>query len=158
MSETNEALQLVADQLEEEGRSEAAGVVRAAMRKTIDTGLGTKAGGLSGTVPDGTRDAFHVGAIRVWSHATLNPGERVQIRSIGNEVTRPRGVWFNGIVDPFLAGKVEPYERFWVLVTPGSITSKMRHVFDVADVADAPLERAEDELDIYGDDCDWESC
>ena len=77
---------------------------------------------------DRRRDAIHVAVAAVKAAARLRPGEHVGLVEEANlELVGPcdRNI---GIVDPFLPGEVEPGQRFWLLLYPGTITG-LRHVW-----------------------------
>jgi hypothetical protein len=77
---------------------------------------------------DRRRDAVHVPIAAVTAAVRLSPGQHVglirddDVQQVG-PCERPIG-----IVDPFLTQEVEPGERFWLFVYPGSITG-LRHVW-----------------------------
>ena len=58
------------------------------------------------------RDAVHVAIIPMVAVREMRPGERLA----------------NGIVDPFLAANVQPGERYYLCLVPGTVTS-LRHVW-----------------------------
>lgn len=58
------------------------------------------------------RDAVHVAVIPMTAVRVMQPGERLQ----------------NGLVDPFLEAPVQPGERYWLCLFPGTVTS-LRHVW-----------------------------
>lgn len=58
------------------------------------------------------RDAVHVAVVPLVAVRRMLPGERLA----------------NGIVDPFREGPIEIGERFWLCLTPGTVTS-LRHVW-----------------------------
>jgi hypothetical protein len=58
------------------------------------------------------RDAIHIAVAPMVATAALHPGQRLQ----------------NGIVDPFLTAPVQPGERYWLFLFPGTVTG-MRHVW-----------------------------
>lgn len=74
------------------------------------------------------RDAIHVAVAPVTAGALLTPAQHIGLDPHG------KAVWAGltsaiqpiGIVDPFLAQSVQPGERFFVFLYPGSITS-LRH-------------------------------
>lgn len=92
---------------------------------------------LSGDTPP-QRDAIHIAVIPVVSRHTLEPGEPVDKDSTPgyviphSVVTRARIV---GVVDPFLRRPVKPGERFWLFLTPGTITS-LKHEWTHPDFPD----------------------
>ena len=69
------------------------------------------------------RDAFHVAVVPVVAFERLHPGQWVGIRPDGAAGV---GALSIGLVDPFLRNPVYPGQRFWLWMTPGSITS-LRH-------------------------------
>lgn len=81
-------------------------------------------------VPDGERrrDAIHVALAPVMAAERLAPGQHVGLVEAGNvELAGPCSVNI-GIVDPFLTADVEPGQRFWLCLYPGTITG-LRHVW-----------------------------
>lgn len=68
------------------------------------------------------RDAVHVAIAPVTAGERLLPGQRVAV--IHNKAYR--NATPVGIVDPFLREPVEPGDRFYVWLFPGTITS-LRH-------------------------------
>ena len=77
---------------------------------------------------DHGRDAVHVAVFQSCSRKRVRPGEWVGLVNEGDpsEVT-PYAVKVVGIVDPFVRhDQIEPGERFWVFVKPGTITG-LRH-------------------------------
>ncbi|MCE9607698.1 MAG: hypothetical protein K8U03_22650 [Planctomycetia bacterium] len=86
--------------------------------------------GLGRLIEDGDRrrDAVHVPVAAVMAATRLTPGQHVGLTQEGNiEMVGPcdRPI---GIVDPFLTKDVEPGERFWLFIYPGSITG-LRHIW-----------------------------
>ena len=81
--------------------------------------------GKLGRVITGTaeRDAIHIAVAPVIAGERLSPGFHVCM--IGDEAFAA-GRDLVGIVDPFLLVDVEPGQRFWLYLYPGSITS-LRH-------------------------------
>ena len=74
------------------------------------------------------RDALHIATISATAVQRLSPGQHVGWTS--SETARQAGPAKRnvGIVDPFLKNDVEPGQRFWLCLYPGSITS-LRHVW-----------------------------
>lgn len=72
------------------------------------------------------RDAVHFSVAPVIAKHTLKPGEHIGLGCDGCAgFTMPK-VKLIGIVDPFLSKAVQPGERFWMFLYPGTITS-LRH-------------------------------
>jgi len=70
------------------------------------------------------RDAVHIAIIPATAGERLQPGRPVEVFE---GVARPAvGTDVLGVVDPFLQQDVQEGERFWLLLTPGTITS-LRH-------------------------------
>src|SRR5262249_48014782 len=77
---------------------------------------------------DRRRDAIHIAVAPVTAAVRLEPGQHVGLVQEGNlELVGPCGGNI-GVVDPFLADAVEPGERFWLFLYPGTITG-LRHVW-----------------------------
>ena len=77
---------------------------------------------------DRRRDAVHIAVVPVISDQRLAPGQHVGL-CVPDDLERVGPCDHNiGIVDPFLASDVEPGQRFWLLLYPGTITS-LRHVW-----------------------------
>lgn len=114
------------------------------------------------------RDAIHLAVEPVISAGYLEPGTRVRIANgmafEAEEPFRPEDdSWWHGIVDPFLAKRVEPGERFWFVMKPREVRS-LRHVWshpDFPDEVGAIKERAitkEDSEQWLRDFCRAASC
>ena len=70
------------------------------------------------------RDAVHVAVVPVEAGVALEPGQHVGLSSDGTATpTRPH----IGIVDPLLTARVQPGQRFWLWLYPGTITSLVHH-------------------------------
>jgi len=64
------------------------------------------------TDPQARRDAVHVAVIPATAPCVLQPGQRLQ----------------SGVVDPFLTESVQPGQRYWLFLFPGTVTG-IRHVW-----------------------------
>ena len=77
---------------------------------------------------DRRRDAIHIAVAPVTAAGRLAPGQHVGLVEEGNpELVGPCGRNI-GIVDPFRTAEVEPGQRFWLFLYPGTITG-LRHVW-----------------------------
>ncbi len=77
---------------------------------------------------DRRRDAIHVAVAPVTAAETLVPGQHVGLVQEGNlELVGACGHNI-GVVDPFLTEQVQPGQRFWLFLYPGTITG-LRHVW-----------------------------
>jgi hypothetical protein len=77
---------------------------------------------------DRRRDAIHIAIAPVTAAERLMPGQHVGlIREDNLELVGPCDRTI-GIVDPFLSDKVEPGQRFWLFLYPGTIAG-LRHVW-----------------------------
>jgi hypothetical protein len=77
---------------------------------------------------DRRRDAIHIAVAPVTAAVRLVPGQHVGLVQAGNlELVGPCDSNI-GVVDPFLAEVVEPGQRFWLFLYPGTITG-LRHVW-----------------------------
>jgi hypothetical protein len=77
---------------------------------------------------DRRRDAIHIAVAPVMAVERLAPGQHVGLVQEGNsEMVGPCNHNI-GVVDPFLAEEVEPGQRFWLFLYPGTITG-LRHVW-----------------------------
>lgn len=73
--------------------------------------------------PEPEKDAIHIAVYPATAACLLLPGAHVGLLPDGRMGNAEKKV---GIVDPFLVSCVNPGERFWVYLYPGSITS-LRH-------------------------------
>lgn len=79
-------------------------------------------------IPDNSgRDAIHLAVEPVVAGWHMLPGQLAKIED-GEAVGATRDD-ATGIVDPFIAGSVQPGQRFWFVVLPRTITS-LRHVWN----------------------------
>lgn len=69
------------------------------------------------------RDAIHIAVAPVTAAERLSPGQHVGMMADGRAGTTRKRI---GVVDPYLHDDVEPGDRFWLFLYPGSITS-LRH-------------------------------
>jgi hypothetical protein len=77
---------------------------------------------------DRRRDAIHIAVAPVTAAERLAPGQHVGLVEEGNlELAGPCDCNI-GVVDPFLTQGVEPGQRFWLFLYPGTI-SGLRHVW-----------------------------
>jgi hypothetical protein len=77
---------------------------------------------------DRRRDAIHIAVAPVTAAKRLSPGWHVGLIEPGNlELVAPSESNI-GVVDPFLTQDVEPGQRFWLFLYPGTITG-LRHVW-----------------------------
>jgi hypothetical protein len=77
---------------------------------------------------DRRRDAIHIAVAPVTAAARLAPGQHVGLIEPDNlEMVGPCSSNI-GVVDPFLTNEVEPGQRFWLFLYPGTITG-LRHVW-----------------------------
>lgn len=83
-------------------------------------------------IPDDSgRDAIHLAVEPVVAGMDLYPGQHVGLENGRAWASAAKKL---GIVDPFLKGRVEPGQRFWLVVYPRQITS-LRHVWSHPDFA-----------------------
>lgn len=76
---------------------------------------------------DQQRDAVHIAVIPIEAGEPLAPGSRVAIGEGGRGYPGMlMGDGAVGVVDPYLRQVVQPGERFWLFLYPGSIRS-LRH-------------------------------
>lgn len=81
---------------------------------------------ISGNFP--RRDAVYVAVLPVFAGYEIKPGSPLDFVAGSKEVvvrSAGRGV---GIADPFLTEIVEPMERFWMVMHPGTVTD-LRHAW-----------------------------
>lgn len=104
------------------------------------------------------RDAIHVAVAPVKAGERLYPGQHVGFANNGDVET----VWARekpiGLVDPYLTGPVQPGERFWLFLYPGS-ASVVRHdwthpAFNPPPKVATPKDDAESKLREYGGSVD----
>lgn len=82
-----------------------------------DIGIGKLVTGTQGN------DAVHIAVAPMTATAELTPGQHIGLVDMRRAGPSEHPV---GIVDPFLTGKVEAGQRFFMFMYPGSITS-LRH-------------------------------
>jgi hypothetical protein len=92
-----------------------------------------------------TRDAVHIAVAPVEAGTKLAPGQSIKLDKKGSTVAvGSANLWDRlGVVDPYLGRSVEPGEKFWMFLTPGSIKS-IRHYwthpsFQDNDILDSPI-------------------
>lgn len=86
--------------------------------------------------PAAGRDCVHVAVAPVTAGQRLWPGDHVGLDA-GLAVDDPVHCPPVGVVDPFLREEVQPGQRFWLFLYPGSITG-LRHVWRHPAFATAP--------------------
>ena len=74
---------------------------------------------------DARRDAVHVAVAPVVAVELLLPGEHIGLYEDGRAGSAAKHI---GVVDPFRRQEVQPGERFWLFLYPGTVTS-LRHVW-----------------------------
>lgn len=74
------------------------------------------------------RDAIHVPIAPCVAASRLQPGQHVGLVSQGSIEVDAVGIRV-GIIDPFLKTPVEPGQRCWLFLYPGSVTS-LRHAWE----------------------------
>lgn len=90
--------------------------------------------------PNEKRDAVHLAVVPAVAAHRLYPGDHVgfyygtntAVKVTGNGA--PKRI---GIVDPFLEGRIEKGDMFWLMIYPRKITS-LRHVWTHPDVPEEP--------------------
>lgn len=77
---------------------------------------------------DRRRDAIHIAVAPVTAADRLVPGQHVGLIEEGNlELVGPCDQNI-GVVDPYLVRTVEPGQRFWLFLYPGTVTG-LRHIW-----------------------------
>lgn len=76
---------------------------------------------------DTRRDAVHVAVVPVTATVRMRPGLRVGLDEKGDAEIASTSDCV-GIVDPYLTADVEPGQRFWLFLFPGTVTS-LRHAW-----------------------------
>ena len=74
----------------------------------------------------GERDAVHIAVVPMVAAMAMPPATPVVLTADGRATEADEGVTAIGVVDPFLADGPNEGDRFWLFLTPGSITS-LRH-------------------------------
>lgn len=102
------------------------------------------------------RDATHIAVIKCEAVEELLPSQGVYIHCSysgeyqawrSNDYGRPKV----GIVDPFLAKKVNVGDYFLVVLTPGTVTG-LRHTWSHPTIGDEVVEKEEEDSG-WGDEC-----
>ena len=83
------------------------------------------------------RDAIHIAVCSVVAGEMLLPGMEIGFIGDDPELVTVRTSQPLGIVDPFLKGKVNSGERFWMFLYPNTVTS-LRHAWEHPKI-DAPV-------------------
>jgi hypothetical protein len=77
---------------------------------------------------DRRRDAIHIAVAPVTAAQRLAPGQHVGlVQQASVDLVGPSEHPI-GVVDPYLTAAVEPGQRFWLFLYPGTITG-LRHVW-----------------------------
>lgn len=105
------------------------------------------------------RDATHVAVVNATARVRISPGEKVWVDCDRNGViyaTNVKNSWSKniGVADPFLIIDVNPYEQFWILLYPNTVTV-IRHAWTHPDLAEYEPRKEEDEEVCDDDDDDW---
>jgi hypothetical protein len=118
-------------------------------KRAVDTDALRALGKTLGHNSEVKRDAIHLATEVVHSAEVLQPGQRVRLTYRQGTTVRAlkEGEDWQGIVDPFLDGPTKPYDKFIMILKPGTITT-LRHVWEHPDFE--PLEESEAD---YDDDC-----
>ncbi|MDB5386331.1 MAG: hypothetical protein JWM11_1977 [Planctomycetaceae bacterium] len=74
------------------------------------------------------RDAVHIALAPVTAVEWLRPGQHVGLVQEGNVELVGPSPHNIGIVDPYLREDIEPGQRFWLCLYPGTVTG-LRHVW-----------------------------
>jgi hypothetical protein len=82
------------------------------------------------------KDAIHVAVASVVADETLAPGAPIDVHS-GYRASRARTGQGVAVVDPFLENHVQPGEKFWALVRPGTVKN-LRHEWSHDSFSDSP--------------------
>jgi hypothetical protein len=90
----------------------------------------------------GERDAVHIAVAPVVAAMAMPPGAPVVLTEDGRATEAEEDVTGIGVVDPFLADGPDEGDRFWLYLTPGSITSLRHDWTHPAFPAVAPLRSA----------------
>lgn len=98
------------------------------------------------------RDAIHVAVASATAGAALRPGQSVGVVDVNGRLIAQASLRHVGIVDPFLKREVRAGERFWVLLTPGTVKN-LRHEWDHQDfVISKPEPAPEPDPEDWNDD------
>lgn len=109
----------------------------------------------TGSFPCGHRDCFHVaGIVASMPAGKPKPGMSVKFDETGLYVTESQEHNRDGIIDPFIKGKITTYDNFTVFIEPSKMENVI-HYFDVKGVTriDSKFVAQESE-DEYSDDSD----
>jgi hypothetical protein len=99
-------------------------------------------------ITDGGRDAIHLAVEPVIAGEDLLPACHIGIKD-GKAYMTTVNIKALGIVDPFITGKINEGQKFWLIVYPRQITS-LRHVWEHPDflqIEEAPKPNLESEFD-----------
>lgn len=84
-----------------------------------------------------TRDAIHIAVVPVEATEKLAPGQWIRLKEKSSNLVCAETCAWNriGVVDPYLGCSVNPGEKFWMFLNPGSIKS-IQHYWTHPDFPD----------------------
>lgn len=101
----------------------------------------------------GTRDAFHVPAVLVYSAYDVKAGQDVVFTTVNLDAVQPclSGVERHAIVDPFIKGNIKSGTVFNVFIEP-SLVQNLLHHFELNVEVSQPTEYDEECEGCYGEE------
>jgi len=110
--------------------------------------------GQTGDGEFGTKDAFHVPCVWVYSYDNVKPGQSVKFEHHDRVVICEPDEKRDGIVDPFISGYFDPADGFWVMLEP-SVVTDFTHTFRIKGVSEE--DDAVDDF-VNNDDAEDDGC